>query len=322
MKLATTLGGAGVMNGALTPECAEFVTTVLDALSAPSGADDDRTHEQRYHDALQEAMRRLVAADLVPRRAGQPLKVWAYISLADLMRLPGSAELVAEWARQLSALWAGRQAAAAGAGGHQGLWLDGAAARGIACGAPVTPVIVGDVNPAAFGDLIRLCAQLDKLQHGGEGSWPFQDQPGRGLDGDAEDDSEAGGSSSVPDAPASEDAAADGAAVSRQALLRAIIGKAAELLSGPGGWPRSCAASSSAIWVLAGPACPSTSGTATRSPPTAGTPSGSATGTASGPAGATSRPGPARSTTPSPGPTAARPVSGTAFSSAISTTRS
>ncbi len=57
MKLATTLGGAGVIHGDLTPECAEFVQTVLDALSAPAGADDDRTHEQRYHDALQEAMR-------------------------------------------------------------------------------------------------------------------------------------------------------------------------------------------------------------------------------------------------------------------------
>ena len=52
VRLATTLGGAGVVHGALTPECAEFVKTVLDALSAPTGADDDRTHEQRYHDAL------------------------------------------------------------------------------------------------------------------------------------------------------------------------------------------------------------------------------------------------------------------------------
>jgi Domain of unknown function (DUF222)/HNH endonuclease len=235
VKVSTTLGGAGVIRGALTPECAEFVQTVLDALSAPAGADDDRTHEQRYHDALQEAMRRLVASDLVPRRAGQPLKVWAYISLADLMQLPGSAELVAEWSQQLSALWAGRRAAATEAGGHQGLWLDGEAARGIACGAPVAPVIVGDVNPAAFGDLIRLCAQLDKLQHGGEGDRPFQDQLGRDLDGDAQDDSEAGDGSSVPDAPASAGAAANGTAVSRQALLQAIIGKAAELLSGPGG---------------------------------------------------------------------------------------
>jgi hypothetical protein len=47
VKLATTIGGAGVIRGDLTPECAEFVQTVLDALSASSGADDDRSHEQR-----------------------------------------------------------------------------------------------------------------------------------------------------------------------------------------------------------------------------------------------------------------------------------
>jgi uncharacterized protein DUF222 len=85
VKLATTFGGAGVINGDLTPECAEFVQTVLDALSAPAGTDDDRTHEQRYHDALQEAMRRLLAAGLLPERGGQPVRVWAHISLADLM---------------------------------------------------------------------------------------------------------------------------------------------------------------------------------------------------------------------------------------------
>jgi len=43
----------------LTPECAAVVTTVLDALSAPAGADDTRTYAQRYHDAFHEAMRRL-----------------------------------------------------------------------------------------------------------------------------------------------------------------------------------------------------------------------------------------------------------------------
>jgi hypothetical protein len=30
---------------------------VLDALGAPAGKDDDRTREQRYHDALAEAIR-------------------------------------------------------------------------------------------------------------------------------------------------------------------------------------------------------------------------------------------------------------------------
>jgi hypothetical protein len=59
VRLETTFQGAGVMTGDLTPECAAIVGKVLDALSAPAGAEDDRTQEQRYHDALAEAMRPL-----------------------------------------------------------------------------------------------------------------------------------------------------------------------------------------------------------------------------------------------------------------------
>jgi Domain of unknown function (DUF222) len=57
MRLVTTFDGAGVLAGDLTPQCAAVVTAVLDALSAPAGAQDTRTHAQRYHDALHEAMR-------------------------------------------------------------------------------------------------------------------------------------------------------------------------------------------------------------------------------------------------------------------------
>ena len=42
-------------------------------------------------------MRRLVAADLLPERAGQPVKVVAHITLADLMMLEGSSALQQEW---------------------------------------------------------------------------------------------------------------------------------------------------------------------------------------------------------------------------------
>ena len=59
VRLAATFKGAGVLTGDLTPECAAVVTAVLDALSAPAGSEDARTHGQRYHDALQEAMRRM-----------------------------------------------------------------------------------------------------------------------------------------------------------------------------------------------------------------------------------------------------------------------
>ena len=57
VKLATTIGGAGVLHGDLTAGCAAAVAAVLDALAAPAGKEDDRTQGQRYHDALAEAMR-------------------------------------------------------------------------------------------------------------------------------------------------------------------------------------------------------------------------------------------------------------------------
>ncbi len=56
VKLETTFDGAGVLTGELTPECAAVAGTVLDALSAPAGAEDTRTQAQRCHDALQEAI--------------------------------------------------------------------------------------------------------------------------------------------------------------------------------------------------------------------------------------------------------------------------
>jgi hypothetical protein len=87
VKLETTFGGAGVLTGDLTPECAAVVTAVLEALSAPRGAEDDRSHQMRYHDALEEACRRLVAAGLLPERAGQPIHVTGHIHLTNLNAL-------------------------------------------------------------------------------------------------------------------------------------------------------------------------------------------------------------------------------------------
>ena len=60
VRLETTFDGAGVLYGDLTPECAAVVGAVLDALSAPAGAQDTRTHAQRCHDALQEAIRQRI----------------------------------------------------------------------------------------------------------------------------------------------------------------------------------------------------------------------------------------------------------------------
>jgi hypothetical protein len=192
VRLETTFQGAGVMTGDLTPECAAVVGTVLDALSAPAGNDDDRTRDQRYHDALQEAMRRLVAAKLLPERAGQPVKVWAHISLADLLRLDGSSALQEEWTAQVRARWAAHRAIASETGASDGAWLDGDAAEAIACDAAMAPIVTGDINVDALEDLVRLCVELDARRDGArDAAWA--------------------------------------------ALEQAVIGKAVDLLSGPGG---------------------------------------------------------------------------------------
>ena len=205
VRLETTFGGAGVLNGDLTPECAAVVTAVLDALSAPAGAEDTRTREQRYHDGLQEAMRRLIAADLLPERAGQPVKAWVHVSLADLLMMEGSSALLEEWSAGVRAQWAAHRAAASMGGSDGAAWLDGDTAAAMACDASVTPVVTGDVNPTALDDLVRLCIQLDRLRH-------HLCDDGSGQGAPAPDTTQAW-----------------------ESLEQAVIGKAVDLLSGPGG---------------------------------------------------------------------------------------
>jgi hypothetical protein len=167
VKVQTTFQGAGVMHGDLTPECASIVGAVLDALAAPAGAGDERTKEQRYHDALAEAMRRLVAGGLLPERAGQPVKALVHISLADLIRLDGSPALLREWIAGMRARWAAHRAAASETGSDGGAWLDGKAAEAAACDASVTPVVTGDIDPGVLEELVRLCVHLDRLRRDG-----------------------------------------------------------------------------------------------------------------------------------------------------------
>ena len=211
VRLETTFGGAGVVSGDLTPECAAIVGAVLDALSAPVGAEDDRSHPQRYHDALAEAMRRLAASDLLPERAGQPVKAWVHVSLADLMRLDGSSALLDEWAAQVRAQWAARRAGASEGGSDGGAWLDGDAAGAVTCDAAMAPIVTGEVNVDALEELVRLCVQLDRHRHGAAAD----------AAGDADD--------------GAREAAGPTASPGWEALERAVIGKAVDLLSGRDG---------------------------------------------------------------------------------------
>src|SRR6266699_3398964 len=289
VRLVTTFGGAGVLTGDLTPECAAVVTAVLDALSAPAGAQDTRTYTQRYHDGLQEAMRRLIAGGLLPERAGQPVKALVHISLADLLLLDGSSALLQEWTAQVRARWAAHRAAASVSGGDGGAWLDGDAARAVTCDGSVTPVVLGDVNPAALEELVRLCVQLDRLRrhHDSTGD------DGTGDDGTGDDsagDDSAGGTrddgagvdGTIPAGPAGPDTSQAWAA-----LEQASISKAVGLLSGPGGLASFLRRRQLGV-RLGGPSLPLDIGSAATSRPRSAAPSSCATSTAGSPAAATS----------------------------------
>jgi len=249
VKLATTFGGAGVMSAALTPECAVVVTAVLDALSAPRGAEDERTHAQRYHDGLEEACRRLVAAGLLPERAGQPVKVTAYIHLTDLIDLDTGSELQKEWTERIRGQWAAARAAASVRGPDGSAWLNGEAAQGFACDAPLTPVVFGTVNPGVLDDMVRFCLEL--AGHGPgrctpttpdhttpDHTTPDHTTPDHTTP-DHSDTDHTGPDHAGPD-PAGRGEPVPGPqplppGLSRESLEQGIIGKAVELLSGPGG---------------------------------------------------------------------------------------
>ena len=238
VRVETTFAGAGVITGDLTPECAAVVTAVLDALSAPMGAQDTRTREQRYHDALEDAMRRLVASGLLPERAGQPVRIWGHVSLAELRALDDGSVLQQEWIGEMAARWAAHRAATSQTGSDGGAWLNGRSARAMACDATVIPVVTGQIDPAALDDLIDLClryaghgchcgsrAATDSPSHPAD--QPDAAEPGPlGLyraDGPAQADDPPGGDIPPPTAQA------------QQMLRHAIIGKAVGLVSGPGG---------------------------------------------------------------------------------------
>jgi hypothetical protein len=219
VRVATTYDGAGLIDGDLTPDCAAVVTAVLESLSAPRGAEDTRTREQRYHDALEEAMTRLVAAGLLPDRAGQPVKAMVHVSLPELRAMDGGSVLQDEWITAVRAKWAAHRAAASVGGSDGGAWLDGPAARGMTCDASVIPVVTGEVDVTVLDDLVKLCVLLDRLDH-----QPGQPQPGS-----------APGTDPVPAAGHSRPPGPEPGGQAREMLEHAIIGRAVDLVSGPGG---------------------------------------------------------------------------------------
>ena len=97
VRLGRTFGGAGVIRGDLTPECAAAVSAVIEALGKKRGREDDRNEGQRFHDALAEACHLLLRARLVPDRAGADTQVIVHIPISQLRQIPGAPELEDAW---------------------------------------------------------------------------------------------------------------------------------------------------------------------------------------------------------------------------------
>ncbi len=144
LRLGLTFGGAGVLDGDLTPACAAALQAVLEALGKKAGPEDVRTAPQRRHDALEDACRRLIGTGGLPDRAGQPTQIQLHLTLDQLRDLPGADET--------EAAWRAAAAARAAAEGQPG-WLTGRAAQAYACDAAITPIVTATVDQAALAAL-------------------------------------------------------------------------------------------------------------------------------------------------------------------------
>jgi hypothetical protein len=182
-------------------------------------------------------MRRLLASDLLPKRAGQPVKALVHVSFADLCAMDEDSALQNQWIAGYRARWAAHRAAASVSTGDGGAWLDGEKARKVACEAVVIPVVTGDIDAGAVEDLIGLCVHYHRLRtetcpadHDGIGACQLAVVPGGA---DADDDPAV-----PPGLTSTAVRRAELAATVAEALAELehqILGKILQVASGPGG---------------------------------------------------------------------------------------
>ncbi len=167
VQAATTFGGAGVIRGNLTPECAAAVQAVLEALGKKAGAEDPRTEGQRFHDALQAGCELLIGAKMVPDRAGADTHVAVHIPFPKLRQHPDAPDAEEVWLR--------------GAAGEPG-YLTGKDAEAAACDAVAEPVVTGHADMRVVDKIIGLALAAAGLTL--DGADP---DPGGGEAGDGDE---------------------------------------------------------------------------------------------------------------------------------------
>jgi hypothetical protein len=134
LRLDEYFKGNGQLAGNLSQRCTAALRAVFESLAGRTGPEDTRTLDQRRHDALEEALERLLAARLVPGRGGQPSVIQLNMDLGQLLGLDGAGQAVADWAG-----------------------YGATAPPGADCDATIVPVVTGHLDP---GLLEQLAAAL------------------------------------------------------------------------------------------------------------------------------------------------------------------
>jgi len=116
--------GHASLSGELTPQAAGALEAVLDSLGKPTGPEDTRSKDQRDHDALEEACRRLIASGCLPDVAGQPVHIELHMTLGELL---GQADRDPALAADIAATGT-------------------PAPPGAECDAAITPIVTGSID--------------------------------------------------------------------------------------------------------------------------------------------------------------------------------
>ena len=235
VQAGTTFGGAGIIRGNLTPECAAAVQAVLEALGKKAGPEDTRTEGQRFHDALQAGCELLIGAKMVPDRAGADTHVAVHIPFPELRQRPGAPEAEEVWLR--------------GTAGEPG-YLTGKDAEAAGCDAVAEPVVTGHADMRVVDKIIAVALAAAGITLDGAGQASDGDDRDEASGPDDSDHDDAGPDDTSDDGHRSWGIAGGGPrAASRarsrarerftpdamQALRYAIARLAIDFVSGPAG---------------------------------------------------------------------------------------
>jgi hypothetical protein len=174
LRLETTIDGAGRVDGDLTPGCAALLQAVLTAFGDKTGPGDLRTPHERNHDALEEALKLVLAG-----KKGKPYKAIIHIPFEDLCALPGASAMMAAFtgqvadvmaaraaarARDAHGRWAGHRAAdQVTGGGDEGTWLAGDRPLALLPDAIIVPVVTTRLAAEHLETIIAIGAELHRL---------------------------------------------------------------------------------------------------------------------------------------------------------------